>query len=108
MATSAQLIALGNDNSWRQRIKSLMYQIAAQVDAEDPGAPNHTARVNFAFKVVSTPGVPESYASWFTMRTNVTGTNVTYNFSDAQITSDATDAAILSQIATDWNFLAGV
>jgi len=108
MATTAQLSALGSDASWRLRIKGLMFQIAAQVYSEDPGTTSHTARVNFAYKVVSTPGLPESYAAWFTTRTNVTGTNITYNFADGQIGSDATDAALLSQIATDWNFLAGV
>jgi hypothetical protein len=33
---------------------------------------------------------------------------VTYNFDAQRVQSDATDAEIRSQIATDWNMFAGV
>jgi hypothetical protein len=41
-------------------------------------------------------------------RTNLTASVVTYNFDAQRVQSDATDAAIRSQIATDWNYFAGV
>jgi hypothetical protein len=41
-------------------------------------------------------------------RTNLTASVVTYNFDAQRVQSDATDAAIRSQIATDWNYFAAI
>jgi hypothetical protein len=41
-------------------------------------------------------------------RTNIVASTVTYDFTLRAVVTDATDAAIRSQINTDWNYLAGV
>lgn len=107
-ATTAQLIALGNDAAFRQRVRNLMLQICSQVYGEDAGTASHGARVAFAFKIVQSPGLADQFAAVIATRTNLVASTVSYNFADGQVQTDASDGAILSQIATDWNFLAGV
>ena len=107
-ATTAQVIALGNDAAFRQRIRTLVLQIAAQIYNEDPATPNHTGRVGYAFKIFQTPTLADQLAPILATRTNLANSTITYSFVDAQVQTDATDASILSQIATDWNMLAGI
>lgn len=108
MATTAELIALGNDGSFRQRIRALFLLEAGVVYAESAGTANHGARALFASNLAKNPSIADALAPALVQRTNLVGSTVTYNFDAQRIESNATDAAIRSQIATDWNYFAGV
>jgi len=106
-ATTSQLIALGNEGAFRQRVRFIALQQAAVVFAEIGTTPNHALRLAFAVKLVQNPGLAEQLAPIVATRTNLVASTVTYNFTDGQVVTDASDAAILSQIASDWDLLAG-
>jgi hypothetical protein len=108
MATTDQLTALAADGSFRQRVRNLVLLEAAVVAGEVNTTPNHAARTAFAFKVLGSPGLADQIADVICARTNVTGSTVTFDFSKRGVVTDASDAAIRSQIATDWNMLSGV
>lgn len=108
MATTAEQIALGNDADFRARVRVLMLQEAGAVYGESGATPNHSARANFASSLVKNPGLCDAFASVLATRTNLAASEVTYNFDDLRVETDATDAEIKSQIATDWNLFAGV
>jgi hypothetical protein len=78
------------------------------VYAESGATPDHTARANFASSIAQNPGIADTLAPALATRTNISGSNVTYNFDAQRVESDASDAAIRAQIAADWNYLAGV
>lgn len=105
-ATTQQLIALANDASFRQRINALAIQVAGEVYSEASNTDSHPIRAAFARNVLN--GAGQNIASVIVYRTNLSASTVTYNFSNGHIETDATDAAISSQIMTDWNMLAGV
>lgn len=108
MASTAELIALGNDNHFRQRCRALFLLEGGVIYAEATSVPNHTARANFASSIAKNPGLADSLAPALVQRTNIVGSTVTYNFDAQRIETNATDAAIRSQINTDWNYFAGV
>lgn len=108
MATTQELIALGNDASFRQRVRALFHLEAGVVYAENPATPSHAARALFASKIVTNQVDGGSFAPALAQRTNIVASTVTYNFNEQRIVSTATDAEIRSQIATDWNMFAGV
>jgi hypothetical protein len=107
MATTAQLTALGTDGAFRQRVRNLVLLEAAAVYGESAGTTNHNARVAFAFKLIATPSLADQLADVLVSRTNVTASTITYDFDRRAVVTDASDAAIRSQIATDWSMLAG-
>lgn len=107
-ATTDQLIALGEDAHFRQRIRTLMLLEAGAVFNESSPPANHTARANFASKVAQNPSIADGMAPVIATRTNIVASTVTYDFTLRAVLTDATDAAIRSQINSDWNYLAGV
>jgi hypothetical protein len=107
-ATTNQLNALANDGVFRQRCRTLVLQICAQVYGEGTGVTNHAARAAFAVKLLQAPNLADQLVSVIVTRTNIAASAVTYDFDKGEVLTDATDAAILSQIATDWSMLAGV
>lgn len=108
MATTQECIALGNDAAFRQRIRALFLLEGGVVYAESGATPNHAARALFASNIAKNPSIAESLAPALVQRTNLTASVITYNFNEQRVQTDATDAAIRSQIATDWNYFAGV
>lgn len=108
MATTAELIALGNDSDFRQRVRALFYLEAGVVYAENSGTANHAARALFASKIATGVIDAGSLAPALAQRTNLTSSTVTFNFDAQRVESDATDAEIRSQIATDWNYFASI
>lgn len=108
MATTAELIALGDDSDFRQRIRALFLLEGGVVYAESGATPNHAARALFASKIAQAPSIADSLAPALVQRTNLTASVVTYDFDARRVVTDATDAEIRSQIATDWNYFAGV
>lgn len=107
-ATTDQLTALAVDSAFRQRIRNLVLLEAAVVATEVNTVPNHNARTAYAFKVIGSPGLADQIADVLCARTNLVGSIVTYDFSRRAVVTDATDASIRSQIATDWNMLSGI
>jgi hypothetical protein len=105
-STADQLAALGNDSSFRLRIQSLALQVAVTVYAEAPATPD--TRRNFAKQILSNTNIAQNLANVLANRTNLVAGNTTYDFSTGHVKTDVTDAAISSQIASDWNMLAGV
>jgi hypothetical protein len=108
MATTSELIALGNDADFRQRVRALFLLEAGVVYAENPATADHSARALFASKIAQEPGIADSLAPALVQRTNLTASVVTYNFDAQRVETDATDSEIRSQIATDWNYFAAV
>lgn len=107
-ATTDQLTALAQDGDFRTRIRNLMLLEAAVVANEVNTTPNHNARSAYAFKIIATPSVADAASDYLCARTNITGSAVSYDFARQAVVTDATDAAIRSQIATDWNTLSGI
>lgn len=107
--TTSQSVALGQDGQFRQRVRNLMMLEAAAVYAENAATPNHNARVAYAFKLFNQPSLADLAADFLATRTNLMiSSTVSYDYDRRAVLTDATDAAIRSQIATDWNLLAGV
>jgi len=107
-ATTDQLTALADDQNFRRRIRNLVLLEAAVVANEVNTTPNHAARSAYAFKLIGSPGLCDQIADYLCARTNLTSSTVSYDFSKRAAVTDATDAAIRSQIATDWNTLSGI
>jgi hypothetical protein len=106
-STAAQLAALGNDPQFQLRVRSLLVQQAASVYAEAPAQPD--TRRTFAKQVLANPGtIAQNVAAVIANRTNLVAGTVTYDWNNGRPATDVTDAAIQSQIATDWNLLAGL
>lgn len=107
-ATTDQLIALGEDAHFRQRIRTLTLLEAGAVYGESAGTTGHTVRAAFASKIVSQPSLADTLATAIATRTNIAASTVAYDFSLRAVVTDASDAAIRSQINSDWNLWAGV
>lgn len=107
-STTQELIALGNDNSFRQRVRACFYLEAGVVYNENPATTSHTARASFASKIMTNQVDGGSFAPALAQRTNVIAGTTTYNFNEQRIVNTVTDAELRSQIATDWNMFAGV
>lgn len=108
MATTNELIALSNDDLFRRRCRALFLLEGAVVYAESAAIPNHTARANFASSLAKNPGIADTLVPALVQRTNLVASTVTYDFNIGHVVSNVTDAAIRSQIATDWNYFAGI
>ncbi len=102
--------ALANDPRFRQRVKNALAIIAWQVLNEDPVTTGHVARAAYARTVInSLDAAAAGAAGWLVTRTNINGANTTVALVQGVpiVSTDATDAAINSQIATDWQLLSG-
>lgn len=106
-STAAQLIALSLDNNFRLRVRNIALQEAAVVFAESGTTPNHGVRKAFAQTLLGTPTKADTLADYIVSRTNLVAANTSYDFANRAVVSDVTDAAILSQLATDWDMLSG-
>lgn len=71
-------------------------------------AVKHSARRQLAQAIITNPlGMATSLAPTICNATNLIAANTTYDFEAGAIITDASDAAIRSQIATLWNLMAG-
>lgn len=106
-STASQLAALANDPQFRARVRSLFLQQAAVVYAEAPSTPD--TRRNFAKQLLNSgAGNVDAIVFDIANSTNLIGGNVTWDWNNNRPVTDVTDAAMLSQIATNWSMLAGV
>jgi len=108
-STAVSQQALAQDAQFINRLAGALVVVAFQVFAEDPGTAGHNQRVVLADAVRDDPiGQARKFAATMVMRTNLFGANTTYDFGSRSVVTDATDAAIQSQLSSDWSLLAGV
>lgn len=104
--------ALASDPTFRQRLKASLSRIAWQILNESTGTADHVTRKTYVNKVLDNPdGVVNSLVGTFVFRTNVFAAATTLAFDGrggTLVQSAVTDAAMDSQLATDWSSLAGV
>ena len=105
--------ALASESAFRARVRQQVLLQAGVVLAEGTGVANHTTRKAYALQVIANPDLLlNSIVAWIVTRGNVLGANTTAVINDqaarAVVVTDATDAALFSQIATDWDTLSGV
>lgn len=99
--TSTTQMQLVTSQRFLDRVAYLLSQQAVVVKAEALSTTCHVLRSQFANEVISSPtGAAQSRAVLLAGSTNVIGT---VTGSGATLDSSATDAALLSQIATSWN-----
>lgn len=104
--------ALAQDPTFRQRMKASMARIAWQVLGEAVGTTGHAVRASYARAFLANPdSVVNSLVGSFVFRTNVNGATTSVAFDGrggTVVQSAAIDAALDSQLATDWDSLSGV
>lgn len=108
-ATTDTQNVLAQDAKFIRRLAALLILEAQVVTAESVGTANHAQRRGLAQQILSSPyQTAASFAPVIAMSGNLLAANTTYDFVQIATVTDATDAAIRSQIATLWNTLAGV
>ena len=101
--------ALAADPNFQKRLSSLLLIEALAISIEPPATPNHDKRRALAQQVITQPiYMATNLGPAICNGTNLLAGNTTYNFDALAVETDATDAAIQSQIATLWDSLAGV
>lgn len=101
--------ALARDPRFQQRVSAALSKVAWQVLDEDAQTANHTQRATFARGVIgNVSGYAAQIAPWLVMRTNLFGFETSYSFTVGGVVTASGDADIESQLATDWNHLAGL
>jgi hypothetical protein len=106
-STAAQLAALGNDQAFQMRVRSIVLQVAAQVYNETPVPPDDKRRA-FARQMLANSDAAQRLAVPIANTTNLIAGNTTYDFEAAHVVSDVSDAALFAQITAAWDLLAGV
>lgn len=97
---------LARDAAFLTRLQYIMVQQARVVKAEPIDTPGHLARSNYATTVINNPaGTTQQAATMIVGGVNLIGT---VEVNDNGPVTSATDPAILSQVATFWDALAGV
>lgn len=98
-------MTLARDPNFLLRLQYLMVQEARVVKGEPNSTPQHQARTLYATTVINNPPAAAQQGSAMI----VGGPNLigTVTLEDAGPVTTASDAAILSQIATFWTALAG-
>lgn len=103
--------ALSNDARFRFRVKNALANVAWQVLNEGTGVADHAVRYTYARNVIqSLDAIAGQIAQFIVGRTNIITANATVDLSTGApvVLCDVTDAALQSQISTDWSKLAGV
>lgn len=107
--TAIQQQRLADSPHFHERVKSAFSSVAFQVILEGRDTPVEVQRYDFARNVLADLDArTDATVGWLVQRTNLNGANTTYNYDIPAVVTDATDAAIESQLMTDWNVMAGV
>ncbi len=107
--TGIQQQRLAQAEHFRQRVKSALGSVAFQVIGAGQNTPADVQRYNFARTVMqSLDAYATSTVSWLVERPNLLAANTSYDYDIPSVVTDATDAAIESQLSSDWNTMAGV
>lgn len=104
-STASELAALGNDQQFQLRVRSLMLQVAATIAEEAAQDPD--TRRNYARNIIQNPELAQRAAIPVANMTNVIAANTTYDFDTGQVITDITDAALFGQITAGWDLLSG-
>ncbi len=100
---------LADSTHFHGRVKGAFANVAFQVIAEGRDTPTEVIRYNYARAVLANlDGTVSSTVGWLVMRTNLFLFDTTYDFSAGAVVTASGDADIESQLASDWNVLAGV
>ena len=106
--TSYTQQALAADPNFQRRVANALASVAWEVLNEAPTVANHAARAAYARQVIADlPGFALQLSASFVVRTNVMSFETTYDFARAAVVTAAGDPDLASQMATDWNLLAG-
>lgn len=107
--TSRTQMLLADSPHFQSRVKASLTTVASQVLNEDPSTEHHQARAAYANLVNTNLDIyARNVALVVSMRTNLLTPATTFDFEIGAVVTAATDAEIASQLATDWNMLAGV
>ncbi len=100
---STTQMSLAKSSKFRDRLQYILSQQSVIVKAEALSTTCHAKRSTFADVVIGSPdGAAQQISVLMSGSTNVLGT-VVANADPNLVDSSATDAALLSQIATLWN-----
>jgi len=100
---------LARDPNFLRRLESLLLSEAGVVAGEATSVTNHVQRRALAQAIITnSAGQTATLATTICNATNLTAANTTWDFEMGAAVTDATDAAIRSQISTLWNIMAGV
>lgn len=109
MNTSYTQQALAVDASFRLRVKNALAVVSWQILSEASTVPNHAKRIAYATAVAANL---ESYAAtvapWLVTRPNLVNFDTSYNFERLAVVTTSGDPDIESQLASDWDILAGL
>jgi hypothetical protein len=101
--------ALAADPHFHRRLQNALTRIAWEVLEEDPSTLYHAERVAYATRVNNSPQqTAQQLAPSFVNRPNVFNFATSYDFTVAATVTASGDPDLESQLATDWNKLAGV
>jgi len=107
--TSFTQQALAANASFQTRVRNALATVAWQVLNEDPATPNYQARVVYARAVIyNLQGTAIQIAPWLVDRPNLFQFETSFDFPSGDVVTASGDADIESQLASDWNVLAGV
>ncbi len=107
--TALQAASLAVSDTFLQRLAILLDAEAMVVLRESSTVANHSDRAFLALSILQNPrGVATYLAKEITFDTNLIGAGFSVDGSGNPVDSLATDAAIRSQIATNWNVWCGI
>jgi hypothetical protein len=106
LSESTLQMMLARDPAFLNRLNYIMLQQARTIKEEAADTPHHLKRTTYASSLLANSLMMTQQAA----PTIVGGINLinTVEITDNGVETSATDAAILSQVATFWNVLAGV
>jgi len=108
MAISNTALAnlLGQDRTFIGRVASVLCDEANTVLNEQGVGPTHAQRAIYAQRVMANPtAIASTAAPALAQSTNVIGT---ITIEDSGVVTSVSDAALLAQVGTMWNTLAGI
>lgn len=102
--------ALAADPHFHIRVRAALATVAFQVINENPATTHHVARATFATNdlLPNLASKAQQISPWLVQRTNLFAEDTSYDFAASSVVTTATDAEIESQIATDFNVIAGI
>lgn len=110
MANTSELqMALAHDAQFLNRVQYSLCRVALQVCQEAGTVPSHAVRRTYAQQVLGNPGAASAAAAVALVGSVnlLSGVTTTMN-PNGSASTDATDAAIDSQVSSLWNAFAGV
>ena len=106
ISTTRLASLLGQDQTFIARVATTLADQATAVLAEQGVGATHAQRAAYANRVVGNPrDTAAAAAPYLAQTTNVVGT---ITFEDNGVVTTVTDAALLSQVASSWDVLAGI